>query len=369
MSQAHPRILSIGVALPDTGIDQARAAEIAATLSGAGERDARALHALHRRSGVNRRGAVVVDGRGEPWFYGAPPGAHADETSPSTARRLALFETHALPLAERAAREALGRAPTDPADVTHLITVSCTGFAAPGIDHALIANLPLSPSVARTNIGFMGCHAAINGLRVAESIARADPDARVLLCCVELCSIHFQYDPRREGQAVANTLFADGAAATVITSDANAQARSAARSPSLRATASRIFPGSADAMSWRIGDRGFEMSLSSRVPDLLRDHAPRWIDGFLARHGLARADVRGWAIHPGGPRVVATLREALGLHPEHCAHSTGVLADHGNMSSPTVLFILERLRALDVPRPWLALAFGPGLAGEAALLT
>lgn len=356
------RLLAIGLATPRTTIDQASAARTAATLSGAEGRSVRSLGALYRRSGVERRAAVVVDDAGAPWFFG-DPGA-----PPSTGQRAALYRQCAAPLAEAASRQALARAQTSAARITHLVTVSCTGFDAPGVDCALIEGLGLSPDVARTNIGFMGCHAALNALRLASSIVRADDASVVLVCCVELCSLHFQHDATAEGQAVANALFADGAGAAVI---AGADAEpSTGGAPPIRilASPSRIFPDSSAAMSWTIGDHGFEMTLSARVPELLERHVPDWVDGLLAEHALSRTDVGGWAIHPGGPRIVAALRGALGLEHERCTHSTSVLASHGNMSSPTILFILDRLAQADVPRPWLALAFGPGLAGEAALL-
>lgn len=361
----NPRILSIGTALPATRIAQGAAAEVAAALTRADERGTRSLRALYRRSGVDQRGAVVVDEAGRPWFF--RPGENGDADGPTTAARLEVFAGAAADLAETAARRAIDGAGVEAARLTHLITVSCTGFAAPGVDHALVTRLALDPGVQRTNVGFMGCHAAVNALRVADAIARADPKASILVCCVELCSLHFQYDARRDGQAVANALFADGAGAVVVSAD---PARGeGARAPSLRASASRLFPDSADAMTWRIGDRGFEMSLSARVPALLQRHVPPWIDAWLDSLSLSRRDIGGWAIHPGGPRIVTALREALGLAPECCAHSTSVLADHGNMSSPTILFILERLRLARVQRPWVAMAFGPGLAGEAALIT
>ena len=360
----NPRILAIGTALPTTRIAQGAAAEVAATLAHADERGARSLRALYRRSGVDQRGAVVIDDAGRPWFF--RPGENGDPDGPSTGARLEVFEPAANTLAEAAARDAIAVAGVRPSAITHLITVSCTGFAAPGVDHAIITRLGLESTVQRTNVGFMGCHAAINALRVAGAIAQAEPSAVVLVCCVELCSLHFQYAARREGQAVANALFADGAGAVVMSADP-AHAPDAP-TPTLRATASRLFPNSSDAMSWRIGDRGFEMTLSPRVPGLLQTHVPEWIDGWLASLSLTRADIGGWAIHPGGPRIVAAVREALELPPECCAHSTGVLADHGNMSSPTILFILKRLQDARVPRPWLAMAFGPGLAGEAALI-
>jgi predicted naringenin-chalcone synthase len=191
---------------------------------------------------------------------------------------------------------------------------------------------------------------------------QADPAARVLACCVELCSLHFQYG-WHEQQMVANALFADGAAAAVGVPAAAAPANAW----QLAATGSRLFPDSADAMTWNIGDHGFAMTLSPRVPDLIATHLRPWLEGWLVQHDLGVDQVASWAIHPGGPRILSAVEKALGLPREATAVSRKVLAACGNMSSPTVLFILDRLRDRRAPRPCVALGFGPGLVAEAML--
>jgi len=233
----------------------------------------------------------------------------------------------------------------------------------PGFDIALIKLLKLAPTVSRTHVGFMGCHGALNGLRVASALVHADPEARVLLCAVELCSLHFSYGGDH-GKVVANALFADGAAALV--------AGSAAQAPTnawrLLAAGSCLFPDSEDAMTWRTGDHGFEMTLSPGVPDLITQHLPSWLAAWLIQHGVTIPQVRSWAIHPGGPRILTAATSCLDLPPDATTTSREVLAECGNMSSPTILFILERLYRRTAPRPCVALAFGPGLSVEAALL-
>jgi predicted naringenin-chalcone synthase len=246
----------------------------------------------------------------------------------------------------------------EPASITHLVTVSCTGFLAPGIDFALIHGLGLRPTLERTHVGFMGCHGALNGLRVANAFASASPETRVLVCAVELCSLHYYYGSEPD-KLVANAIFADGAAAVV---------GSRAESPwSLTASGSCLIPDSAPDMGWTVGDHGFEMSLSRRVPGLIAKHIRPWMESWLGDNGLSLDDVRSWAIHPGGPKILAAAGEGLGLPAEALAVSQDVYAAHGNMSSPTVLFILGRLRQLDAARPCVALGFGPGLVAEAAL--
>ncbi|HET7370960.1 MAG TPA: type III polyketide synthase, partial [Gammaproteobacteria bacterium] len=245
--------------------------------------------------------------------------------------------------------------------ITHLVTVSCTGLMSPGLDAELIERLSLSPDIGRLNLGFMGCHGALNGLRAAQALAASQPDARVLVCCVELCSLHFQYGWDTQ-KIVSNALFADGAGAVIIGGQAGGHG-----GWRLAGTASRIAPHSTDAMSWRIGDHGFEMTLSRDVPALIRAGVHDWLSGWLSNHQLTIEDIAHWAIHPGGPKIIETVLESLSLPESAGAASRAVLADHGNMSSPTVLFIIERLRAQRAAGPCVTLGFGPGLALEAAL--
>jgi predicted naringenin-chalcone synthase len=229
--------------------------------------------------------------------------------------------------------------------------------------------LALSPEVARTHVGFMGCHGALNGLRVARGFVGADPEACVLLCAVELCSLHHQYGWDAE-KIVANALFADGAAALVGVSGTGPLPVADSDPGAFRviASGSVLIDDSEDAMSWRIGNHGFEMTLSPRVPELICRHLRPWLEGWLGRHGLSIATVGSWAVHPGGPRILSSVEEALALPRDATAASRAVFAEYGNMSSPTVLFILDRLTATGAPRPCVALGFGPGLMAEALLL-
>ena len=272
------------------------------------------------------------------------------------------YTAEAPPLAARAAAAALADARLRPDAITHLVTASCTGFAAPGFDIQLIQSLNLSPSVARTHLGFMGCHAALNALRIAAAFVQADPQARALVCAVELCSLHFAYssDPQ---QIVANSLFADGAAAAVVGGS------TAEPAPwQILASTSWVLPDTLDVMTWTVGDAGFRMTLSPRLPSLICEHLPRLLPPWLNSQGLSISDIRGWAVHPGGPRVLDAVAETLHLPPDALSSSCAVLAQHGNMSSPTVLFILRELQRAALPGPTLVLAFGPGLTIEAALL-
>ena len=387
-------LLGIGTALPTHRLSQAESAAMAQRLSATNDVQATLLRRLQRRSGVAFRHSVLLADADGPLqerlpFYG--------DANPTTAERMARFAAEAGPLALRASSAALAAAAVDPAAITHLVTVCCTGFQAPGFDLDLIQGLPLAADVARTQVGFMGCHGALNGLRVAHAFVEADAGARVLLCALELCSLHQQlgWHPER---VVANALFADGAAATVLAAagqlaagvGAGAEAGVAASAGAeagagagavpgpgplplappwrLLASGSTVLPDSADAMAWTIADHGFEMGLSPRVPALIAARLAPWLDGWLAARGLDRAAIGSWALHPGGPRLLESVRDCLDLPASAIEPSTAVLRECGNLSSATILVILDRRRLACAPLPCLALAFGPGLCVEAALL-
>jgi len=277
---------------------------------------------------------------------------------------MARYETDAPPLAALAARRALEDAGWKATDITHLVTVSCTGFFAPGLDAALVSTLGLPRGVHRTHVGFMGCHGTMNGLRVASSFAGAHPGARILVASVELCSLHLAYgaDP---DDLVANAIFGDGAAALA---GAPPPPTGSGTPWTVTANGTAILPDSEDAMSWRIGDHGFRMTLSARVPDVIQSHLEGWLGGWLRAEGLGMEEVASWAVHPGGPRILSAAEQALGLPKEATRTPREVLSEYGNMSSATILFILQRMRAAGAPLPLVALAFGPGLVVEALLI-
>lgn len=357
-------LLGLGTAVPAHVIEQPAASEIVQRINGHTERQRRFIEEVYAHAGVSRRHSVVLSASEGPLierqsFFRAP--RSPDDSGPTTAERMQLYLQAAPALAIEAAEKALADAAVAPQEITHLITVSCTGFHAPGVDLSLIERLGLSAGVARTHIGFMGCHAALNALRVAQALASV-PGACVLVVCVELCSLHHQYAWSPD-QVVANALFADGAAAVVGRSAPSPVA------PGWRlvASGSAIIPRTSGDMSWQIGDHGFAMTLSKRLPEIIRGELRPWIAGWLDRQGHALADIASWAIHPGGPKVVSACEDALSLPSAVGAPSRGVLAEYGNMSSATVLFVLDRLRQSGAARPCVALAFGPGIAIEAAL--
>ena len=206
----------------------------------------------------------------------------------------------------------------------------------------------------------MGCNAAINGLAVANAFAQQDPAHVVLVVCVEVCSIHYAVGNCSWDQQVANALFADGSAAAVVAGQGDG--------PQLVAFGSHLFPDTSDLMSWTIGDHGFEMHLSPRVPIALKRSISSWVKPWLDRQHLSLEDIESWAVHPGGRDILEGVRRGLGLPVQALAPSLDILQRYGNMSSGTVLWILQELLSSNRPGPSLALAFGPGLVGEALLL-
>ena len=240
--------------------------------------------------------------------------------------------------------------------------VTCTGFNAPGIDIELIDRLGLPATTERVQVGFMGCHGAINGLRVADGLVAARPSSRVLMCCVELCSLHLQYGLDADS-VVSNAIFADGASAMVLESG-----QAPIGLGTIQATGSCLVPESRDAMTWRIGDNGYAMTLSAQVPGLIEQELKGFLSEWLAKQGETIESIGGWAAHPGGARILSSVETALDLPEDALEVSRSVLSDHGNMSSATMLFILERFLARNQPKPWLMLGFGPGLEIEVALI-
>lgn len=344
-------VLGWGHALPAFRYRQADLAEF---LVGAMDpAAARRVRAAFRGSRIRSRGSVLPD-----FAPGASRRLFVPGHVPTTAERMRVFAAEAPGLAEAAARAALDGSGGATSAITHLLFITCTGFAAPGPDRDLILRLGLSPAVRRLQIGYQGCSAGIVGLRTAADIVRGDASARVLVVAVELASLHFQESPGEEDLR-GHSLFADGAGAAVVAAVPRRGGRGHFAGIRLHRGSSRLLPGSADHMTWDVGDTGFLMRLSPRVPDTLTAELPSFV--------AAAADpaaIRHWAVHPGGPVILDRVGEALSLPAESLEVSRAVLAEHGNMSSATIFFVLERIAAAGGAGDGLALAFGPGLTVE-----
>ncbi len=286
----------------------------------------------------------------------------------STAQRMEAYERCAPPLAERAVHCALAGSGASPCDVTDLIIVSCTGFAAPGLDVALMGRLGLQAAVRRTLIGFMGCFGGIVGLRTAAATCAADRKAVALVVCLELCSLHLRNERSVENQ-VAAALFADGAAAAVVVGD-QASLTDGAKTRRQRSTVGRLTHGASllleqgrDWMTWRVTDTGFAMTLSRKVPHALGECLADYVAAACPEAP------RSFILHPGGPSILDAADEALQLcGGRGIAAARAVLRKYGNMSSGTVLFVLKEAWRCGEQSPAMLLAFGPGLTIESILL-
>ncbi|GAA4243362.1 hypothetical protein GCM10022255_002150 [Dactylosporangium darangshiense] len=284
-----------------------------------------------------------------------------DASSWSTAKRMQRYLTEALPLGKDAVAGALNAAGLRPDEIGLFVVCSCTGYATPGLDILLARDLGMANDVQRLFIGHMGCYAALPGLGAASDfvVSRGRP---AVLLCLELTSLHVQPRSDDPQQIVAHALFSDAAAAVVLVPGGAGDAVSDIAAVTDTATA--------DLMTWDVTDLGFRMGLSPKVPDVLSVYVADLVGRLLAPRGLTLRDVDGWAVHPGGPRILDVVRDRLALPETALAESRGTLAAHGNCSSPTVLLILDALRrrAAGPPRTTVALAFGPGLTLYGVLL-
>ncbi|MFE1646551.1 type III polyketide synthase [Microbacterium sp. P01] len=366
------RILSIGTAVPPTRVPQERIRDFFAAQPGTDRLTGRLIHAAFDAASIEHRHTVLTQ-LGDP--DASPAGGTADSPgpsfidglalqSPSTRARNDVYTAVAPRLSADAARSALQDARMPASAITHVVTVSCTGFFAPGPDYRLVRDLGLSPDVERYHLGFIGCAAALPALRLATRITTAQPEAVVLVVCTEVCSLHVRSssDPQ---QIVAASVFADGAAAAVVSAD---PAWEHLGGLELHRFATTLTSEGEKDMVWTIGDHGFEMILSAEVPRIIGREIRGAVGAFLA--GDPAPDV--WAVHPGGRSVLDRVESGLELAPHAIDASRKVLRDHGNMSSATILFILRALlgdREVAAESRISALAFGPGLTVESALLT
>lgn len=407
------RILAFGTALPPRRLTQAELRDYFAGQPGTDRRTARLIGAAFDGSGIAHRHTVLTEfggGEVDPPRALHPP-AHRDTAFfapdgtlqyPTTGVRNDRYRAEAPALFAAAAREALTRAHLPPEAVTHVITVSCTGSFAPGPDYRLVRDLGLTPTVARTHIGFMGCAAAFPALRQSRDTCLAHPDAVVLVVCAELCSLHLRASSDPE-QIVSSAVFADGAAACIVVgNDAplNADRAPAPALAELVHFATALTSTGEDDMDWSVGDHGFDMRLTANVPRIIGAEisgaVDRLLGGVRAADGgmqgaapnsaaLQRADIAAWAVHPGGRAVLDRVETGLELDAQALADSRAVLRAHGNMSSATILFVLARMlddsdsdnsgtgearaAALRPGQHIGALCFGPGLTVEGAVLT
>lgn len=326
----------------------------------------RLLKTIFKASGIEHRYSVLEDyGRDNSFEFFS--NTEDLEPFPSTRKRLNAFRENVVDLSSAAVNNMLLSVPSfDIRSVTHLIAVCCTGMYAPGLDIDLVKRFNLSPSVRRTAINFMGCYAAFNAIKVADAFCASEKNAKVLIVCAELCSLHFQKEPT-DDNFLANALFADGAAAMLIESETIQKVKLTPE-----CFHSIVTPESDEEMAWTIGDLGFEMRLSTYVPGIIKSGIGQLTDALLEKVSKRIDDIRYFAIHPGGKKILENIESALGIPKEKNRAAYCVLKNYGNMSSPTVLFVLkaiwDRLHDEDHEEHILSFAFGPGLTMESMVL-
>jgi len=322
--------------------------------------DRRKLAFMYNFSGIENRYSVLKD-------FSQPPqqwqfiNIESNEYTPLD-KRLELYKQHALPLSLKVAQRCLAKAAGGGVTVTHLITVSCTGMSAPGLDLELVEALQLSPNVFRTSVNFMGCYAGVHALKLGKMICDTDARANVLIVATELCTLHFQQEYTPDN-AASSLLFADGSAAILMSNNQ-------LYAPIVTITnfhSAIAFKGIKD-MAWEISSKGFLMTLSGYVPQLIEEDITALVNEALQQSNITKEEVGYWCIHPGGRKIVDTIQKQLGLHDCDTHPAREVLRKYGNMSSATIFFVLDEIchqaKQQNKPSRTLGVAFGPGLTME-----
>lgn len=358
------KILSIGTAVPPHRHPQQEILGFMSRVFALPADEQRKLRFLYHQSGIETRYSVLSDyGRPLPEWTFYPP-TEEMEPFPSLEKRMRAYRQYAAPLSAAAIRNCM-EGKGDMTSLTHLITVSCTGMSAPGLDLELMELLSLPATLNRSSVNFMGCYAAIHALKTADLICKADPGAKVMVVCTELCTLHFQREANADTIS-SSLLFADGSAAVLVCGN-----EAGTGGLQLENFYSEVIPKGKNDMTWELSSSGFLMTLSGYVPDLIEQDFEPLVNRALAKKGLTPDAIKYWCIHPGGKKILDVIRKKLSLPAEALDHSAAVLRDYGNMSSPTLLFVLKRmLDELETKGPangevpLFAAAFGPGLTME-----
>lgn len=344
-----PRLSAITTAVPPYRLDQREVRERARLIFGRKHDTLGPLLPVYDNAGIaSRYSCVPIE------WYGHDIGWRERNT---------LYERHAVELVEHAAGKCLSEAGLDPACIDAIVTVSTTGLATPSLDARLLNRMGFRQDVERLPVFGLGCCGGVLGLARAAALARAEAGRRVLLLVVELCALTFRPGDTSKSNIVATALFGDGAAAAIVSTN------EADPGPAIAGWGEHTWPDTLDVMGWRVEDDGLGVLFSRDIPTLIRRDFGPVLDVFLARHGLTRSDVAVPACHPGGAKVVAALEDAFGLPPGGMAIARGVLRDYGNMSAPTVLFVLRAALERTSAGPVLATAFGPGFTAGFVLLS
>jgi predicted naringenin-chalcone synthase len=356
LSQIH----SIGTAVPPFKHNQDDILRFMSRIYAFNEKDRRSLKYLYHQSGISSRYSVIRDYSLQPvdWnFY--PPNENL-EPFPSIEKRMKVFNRYAADLSAVAIKNCLENK-LEASEITHLITVTCTGLSAPGLDLQLMELLELPNNIFRTSVNFMGCYAAIHALKLADAFCKSDPAAKVMIVCTELCTLHFQQSATSDN-ITSSLLFGDGSAAVLVTGDFDKT-----QGFPLLGFYGEVMPKGKQDMSWELSSTGFAMTLSGYVPALIEEDFEKLVGQALKKQGISRNQISRWCIHPGGRKILEAIEKSLALPKKNLDHSYRVLREYGNMSSPTILFVLKDiLSALDLKNKEMIFgaAFGPGLTME-----
>lgn len=358
------RIISIGTAVPDFTAQQDEILEFMCAAYN-DEPASRKLKILFHQSGIDKRHSVVPDfGNGIP-----APGRFFGNGTPNIEKRMNLYRDNASTLAIRAITNLFDKINTDinSYGITHLITVSCTGMYSPGIETDLMERLQLPSGIFHTSVNFLGCNAAFPAQKIADSFTRSDKKARVLVVCVELCTIHFQ--PKNDNDnLLSNTIFSDGAAALLMVPDDTAE-QQGFHGLSVEGFHSGVLGDGKDLMGWYIRPFNFEMVLNASIPAFIGKKIKSFMSDTLQSYDLMSERIDKWAVHPGGRKILDNVRKELGLANGEMLSSYRVLNQYGNMSSSTILFILELImqQHQEPGEKVLAIGFGPGISVDTIL--
>lgn len=356
------KIISIGTAVPKHRTAQPAILEFMQAAYG-NDVASRKLNVLFNNSGISSRYSVLPDfdksKQQHVFFNGTPSTANVEN-------RLNVFKEKAIPLAIDAIENSFSKINTtiDEFGITHLITVSCTGLYAPGLDAELIEKLKLPNDIFHTSVNFLGCNAAFHALKISDMIAKSEKDAKVLIVCVELCTLHFQ-PKNNHDNLLSNTIFGDGAAAVIVTSN-----DFDIKGLSIKGFYSLLLNKGKDLMGWNITPVNFEMILDSKIPEVIGDEVNEIVANASKKLQINSESISKWAIHPGGKRIVDVIKEKLSLSDSDTKASYKILDEFGNMSSPTILFVLNELMdEYNAGETIFSIGFGPGLSIETALFT
>ena len=324
------------------------------------------LNKVYKGTEINKRHTIIEDYDKKPSEHTFYPKNKKYLPEPTTKQRNDLYAKEALKLGKQAVQKLFDANPNfDKSKISHVITVTCTGFDAPGLDYYIVKDFGLNPNMERYILGFMGCQAALNALKLAKDLCRSKPESRVLIVNVELCSVHLQL-PWDTHQVIANAIFADGVSAALVSAVEN---DSVGRKYILHDFAADIVPGTEEDMAWNIGDTGFGMKLTLNVPRVVKANVSKILDVLLKRAEKTKDDIKIWAIHPGGKTILTKSQEALELTREDLDACYYVMQEYGNMSSATIMFVLEHILNDDKKMGLtFATSFGPGMTIEASLM-